>query len=526
MSPVRRAVRVFARWHLRAAERAPQEILMNVSPPRKASSAFLLLVVMSLVAVPGAFADGGAQHQTSLARPIPLGVSGGSAADRDGGFCCGGTLGGLVEDCSGNRYLLSNNHVLGRTNRALAGEDVIQPGLIDSSCRSNASAVVADFTEYVEISFDQDNRVDAAIARVRSGAVDTSGAQLDIGSVSANPIAPSNGMSVQKDGRTSGHTTGTVVANDVTVVVAYGKKCGAGGGPGAVMVDQFRISDGSFSTSGDSGSMIYTSGSNPRPVGLLFAGSSTSTIANKITNVLGADWNVGPLAMAGATPAGCSGGCASDADCSDGNACTTDTCNAGACLHAPLDCDDANACTDDSCVAGSCSHSSVDCNDGQVCTIDSCDAVGGCSNVSDPSCTDPCGDGVCDVSSENCSSCPDDCNGLTRGRKSERFCCGADAGCTDPRCTSGTQCSGTLGSASSGPPGLTVAAASAVKRRHSRELLALEDVVGHGIGESADGTPVIEVYLGRRNARTKARVPAAIEGIPVRVEVTGPFVTY
>ncbi|MBT8395725.1 MAG: hypothetical protein KJN92_02110, partial [Gemmatimonadetes bacterium] len=49
------------------------------------------------------------------------------------------------------------------------------------------------------------------------------------------------------------------------------------------------ITDGSFSTGGDSGSLVVTKGllaADRRPVGLLFAGSSNNTIANPIDLVL------------------------------------------------------------------------------------------------------------------------------------------------------------------------------------------------------------------------------------------------
>jgi hypothetical protein len=46
------------------------------------------------------------------------------------------------------------------------------------------------------------------------------------------------------------------------------------------------INSSSFSAGGDSGSLIVTNNSNKNPVALLFAGSSTTTIANPIKEVL------------------------------------------------------------------------------------------------------------------------------------------------------------------------------------------------------------------------------------------------
>jgi hypothetical protein len=78
-------------------------------------------------------------------RPIPLGTSGGNIRDSSWSFCCGGTLGSLVQDSQEVQYILSNNHVLARGNRGLIGEAIIQPGLIDheSACFKNKNDAVA-----------------------------------------------------------------------------------------------------------------------------------------------------------------------------------------------------------------------------------------------------------------------------------------------------------------------------------------------------------------------------------------------
>jgi hypothetical protein len=54
----------------------------------------------------------------------------------------------------------------------------------------------------------------------------------------------------------------------------------------ATFVNQFTITPGDFSDGGDSGSLIVTNDGNNHAVGLLFAGSSTRTIANPIGVVL------------------------------------------------------------------------------------------------------------------------------------------------------------------------------------------------------------------------------------------------
>lgn len=86
---------------------------------------------------------------------------------------------------------------------------------------------------------------------------------------------------VMKHGRTTQQTKGRVFATNATVNV----NCGS---PGvARFVNQIVIT-GSFSAGGDSGSLVVLEkGKDARqPVGLLFAGSSSTTIANPIDAVL------------------------------------------------------------------------------------------------------------------------------------------------------------------------------------------------------------------------------------------------
>ena len=61
-----------------------------------------------------------AQYQN---RNLHLGVSGGNVKDHTQSFCCSGTLGSLVTDGT-TQYILSNNHVLARQDRAAVGERI------------------------------------------------------------------------------------------------------------------------------------------------------------------------------------------------------------------------------------------------------------------------------------------------------------------------------------------------------------------------------------------------------------------
>jgi hypothetical protein len=236
----------------------------------------LAFVISGSLLVP-ALADGGANHQR---RNQHLGVSGGNINDRSSRFCCSGTLGALVTDGT-TTYILSNNHVLGRSGQAVAGEDVSQPGLIDNNCA--VPTLVGDFTAAVPLG---GTNVDAAIAQLRPGTMDSTGFIEDIGVPSRSVAVPAVGMAVAKSGRTTGFTTGTISSINTSVSVQYQQGCGGGKKFTVSYTGQLVIGPGSFSAGGDSGSLIVTNNSSHSPVGLLFAGSSSATIANPAALVL------------------------------------------------------------------------------------------------------------------------------------------------------------------------------------------------------------------------------------------------
>lgn len=222
-------------------------------------------------------ADGGASHRVRNQR---FGVSGGNVNDASKAFCCSGTLGALVTN-GGTQYILSNNHVLGRSGAAVVGDDVSQPGLIDNGCR--VSTVVADYTGSAPLG---PSNVDAAVAQLRSGQMDSTGFIQDIGVPGSTIVNPAVGLSVAKSGRTTGFTTGTISSINTSVSVQYQQGCNSGKKFTVSFTGQIVIGPGSFSAGGDSGSLITTNNSAHNPVGLLFAGSSTTTIANPIGEVL------------------------------------------------------------------------------------------------------------------------------------------------------------------------------------------------------------------------------------------------
>ena len=239
-------------------------------------------------------------NQSAESKPIDLGTSGSNLNDTStsGGniTCCGGTLGALVTR-GGTQYILSADHVLARSGAGVAGEAIVEPGLIDTNCSSSQTTTVANLTQG---SFSNNTgTVDAAIAQVVAGAVNSSGNILLLGSstdASGVPVpgAPNGGsgqaasvnLAVAKSGRTTGLTCSTVSATNVSVSVAYTTNCDGSGTKFTVIYNnQVSVAGGDFSGGGDSGSLIVTQ-SNATPVALLYAGSSMDTVGNPVSDVL------------------------------------------------------------------------------------------------------------------------------------------------------------------------------------------------------------------------------------------------
>jgi hypothetical protein len=254
-----------------------------------------------------------ATHEAELATPVLLGSSGGNNNDYDTSGnqiqdCCGGTLGSLIQSNTGTQYLLSNNHVLARSDQAALGETIVQPGLIDDNCtpygQSGAAITpVGTLTGFLQLKSSSTN-ADAAIAAVNAGAVNTSGNILELGSLQSNgtlaaapPGTSSTGgkgesatlnMSVAKSGRTTGLTCASISALNLDVSVDYYTDC-AETKPylTKTYTNQIAISGNQFSDAGDSGSLVVDS-SNAEPVGLFFAGGvNTSGVSEGVANPVG-----------------------------------------------------------------------------------------------------------------------------------------------------------------------------------------------------------------------------------------------
>jgi hypothetical protein len=240
----------------------------------------------------GGLGGGGVSHTAIQTPPIQLGTSGGWSKDLANGFCCGGTLGSLVQIGS-TQYVLSNYHVFesdivsgGNNTVATTGDPIIQPGLIDVNCTASNAQSVATLVKKSSL---PNSNVDCSIGKVVSGKVRTDGAILEIGTISHLTVGASINQAVKKSGRTTGLSRSSVSGLNATIRVTYDNECAGGTAFTKTFTGQIVIKNRGrkFLNSGDSGSlMVEDIATNPRSVGLLFAGSSTDAIANPINQVL------------------------------------------------------------------------------------------------------------------------------------------------------------------------------------------------------------------------------------------------
>jgi hypothetical protein len=237
--------------------------------------------------------------QTGRYRPAQPGISVGHYKITTG------TLGLLVQR-GDTTYILSNNHVLANINDARAGDPILQPGPIDGGTPDDQIATLtefepldfgeqegscdvarsaADFLNALASLTGSQHRLQAVQKTPGENLLDAALAQIDAPDIVipqilgiGTPIGvgePQLLQTIQKSGRTTGLTQGTVEQIDVTVNVDYN-------GQQAFFTDQFIA--GPMSQPGDSGSAILDQDRNV--VGLLFAGSNRATIFTPIQRVL------------------------------------------------------------------------------------------------------------------------------------------------------------------------------------------------------------------------------------------------
>lgn len=236
--------------------------------------------------------------RTGTFRPVVGGVSGGHYK------ITAGTLNVLCK--KGVKRIVSNNHVLANSNNCRLGDFILQPGAHDGGTLED---IVGNLEQYVPIVFTDDatckvaklavkllnkfaewagshhriprpistetNLVDCAVASPATQAI-VSEEILEIGIPNGYGVAVV-GDEVKKSGRTTGLTHGVITINNAIVKVQFGDKV-------AVFEDQIITTE--MSQGGDSGSLVLNT--NNQIVGLLFAGSSTQTIINKIAHVIAA----------------------------------------------------------------------------------------------------------------------------------------------------------------------------------------------------------------------------------------------
>ncbi|MGY8779341.1 MAG: Nal1-like putative serine protease [Longimicrobiales bacterium] len=230
------------------------------------------------MALPASAEDDSVDPTSSFPRPVPIGVSTGH------GQVTAGTIGARVK--SGDQtFALSNNHIFAANNDANAGDHLLQPGVVDGG--RDPDDVIGTLHDYEPLRFCRAlicemNEMDAAIAAVSPDDVGFETPDGGYGSPRASSMDAALGLKVQKYGRTTGFTQGEVTGLNATIDVGYTTGT-------ARFKGQIVITGRGFSAGGDSGSLIVSKGllmADRRPVGLLFAGTVTTTLANPIDLVL------------------------------------------------------------------------------------------------------------------------------------------------------------------------------------------------------------------------------------------------
>jgi hypothetical protein len=239
----------------------------------------------------------------SRIRPAPGGVS---IGHKD---ITAGTLGCLVKK-DNKIFILSNNHVLANSNNASIGDFILQPGPADGGRYSQDH--IANLSEFIPIVFEDEDSacsIAKAAAAIINGLGFITGSKTRLRSIRkqvaenlvdcaiAEPVEPDDvnneivdigaisglgeanlDMEIQKSGRTTEYTTGRISQIDVTSKVSYG--------PNKLATFVNQLMAGAMSQGGDSGSAVLSM--DKKLVGLLFAGSTSTTVINPIQYVFNA----------------------------------------------------------------------------------------------------------------------------------------------------------------------------------------------------------------------------------------------
>jgi hypothetical protein len=237
--------------------------------------------------------NSGIQTLAKRVRPVAGGYSVGHFKITAGTIatCCYDLLPGASTDPNnpvhgvgipGKYYILSNNHVLANVNAGPIGAPILQPGPIDGG--TDPADRVATLSRFIHVQLtpavplaQQNNLVDCAIAEGQFHDLSREGYWNGYvrGWRRRANVLQMVGQTVKKTGRTTNFTTGRITAVNATIDVNFGS------GRVGRMKDQIVTTN--MSAGGDSGSLVTTL--DNVAIGLLFAGSATSMIANQIENV-------------------------------------------------------------------------------------------------------------------------------------------------------------------------------------------------------------------------------------------------
>lgn len=192
-----------------------------------------------------------------------------------------GTLGCIVRranSTSGERFALSNNHVIAN----LSGQHdsaVLMPSRDDGGIAPDNR--IAGLHQSVDINLDgsTNNRVDAGIALLDSP--DSVSTRIrEIGSFHPEPLEAEQYQDVMKYGRSTDYTEGIIDDVAADIFVPFGTRVAKFNNQISVFGPVER-----FGQPGDSGSLVLEMQTR-RPVGLMFAGVGTTSFLNPIDWVL------------------------------------------------------------------------------------------------------------------------------------------------------------------------------------------------------------------------------------------------
>jgi len=257
------------------------------------------VAVLEVVTGHGNLLAGPINPASRLPRPFPIGVSAASVAEYCGSAPPGGgTIGCRLKDSEGRVFALGCCHVFGNTGLGVIGDQCIQPGSDDevplASC--DPADVFGTLFKFAPITLVDITDPNAPFTKIDAAVVLTTKAMLD---KSTPPVPdgygtprtqletrPFLGMRVQKYGKETGLTTGTVTGLNVNQLQIID-----GNSPATLGFARFRnnieITGDKvvfFALPGDSGSLVVTM--DRFPVGMVFSQIGGLIYANPIKDVL------------------------------------------------------------------------------------------------------------------------------------------------------------------------------------------------------------------------------------------------